>query len=478
MKTTRDFRPLTDDGTGIADASVLLSFGENGWNEDLVASEDAAGMGMLSLARRGCTVFSRPRAPDGAAAPGWRVALRAGALPGRGRGASPARRHRALAARHHRHVRDHRSRERRRRAQGDRVAVSALDALPPDFDRHRDALLIAETGACNPSGIVITLSQACRQVIREGGAQRTDPAVRLIGLQLAFLLGRGRGHRHGGVRPPDRRLPRPRGRGPERRPGLSPAHPAPRRQEDVRPAGGRPGEAAREPTPPRRPAGTSTHVRFGERHARRHPGAGRPRAPGAPPRTRFGTGHGRRRPGPARRGHRPRAGARSRPAPRCRAASHRHDHGLRRERRRRRLGLEGRLRGGRGRRRAVPEALRARHAPPPGRRRCRRPAPHARDARRRRGARALAHQAHRGAGPPSSSSRPRSRSPILANGWRLARRRIMGADRIEIEGPADTDTATLRRMGCTVEIVSWRARAFAPGARVLDRILERWPLAA
>jgi len=54
----------------------------------------------------------------------------------------------------------------------------------------------------------------------------------------------------------------------------------------------------------------------------------------------------------------------------------------------------------------------------------------------------------------------------------------MGADRVEIEGPADTDTATLRRMGCTVEIVSWRARAFAPGAHVLDRILERWPLAA
>ena len=66
----------------------------------------------------------------------------------------------------------------------------------------------------------------------------------------------------------------------------------------------------------------------------------------------------------------------------------------------------------------------------------------------------------------------------LANGWRLARRRIMGADRVEIEGPADTDTAMLRRIGCTVEIVSWRARAFAPGAEVLDRILERWPLAA
>ena len=51
---------VTDDGTGIADAGVLLSFGENGWREDLVRREDAAGMGMLSLARRGCTVSSRP----------------------------------------------------------------------------------------------------------------------------------------------------------------------------------------------------------------------------------------------------------------------------------------------------------------------------------------------------------------------------------------------------------------------------------
>ena len=66
----------------------------------------------------------------------------------------------------------------------------------------------------------------------------------------------------------------------------------------------------------------------------------------------------------------------------------------------------------------------------------------------------------------------------LANGWRLARRRIMGADRVEIEGPVDGDTDALKRMGCTVEIVSWRARAFAPAAHVLDRILERWPLAA
>ena len=65
----------------------------------------------------------------------------------------------------------------------------------------------------------------------------------------------------------------------------------------------------------------------------------------------------------------------------------------------------------------------------------------------------------------------------LANGWRLARRRIMGADRIEIEGPADTDLPALRRMGCTVEIVSFRARIFAPKADALERLLERWPLA-
>ena len=70
--------------------------------------------------------------------------------------------------------------------------MSALDALPPDFDRHADALLIAETGACNPSGIVITLGHACRQVIAEGGRQADDPAVRLIGVQLGFLLNVGR----------------------------------------------------------------------------------------------------------------------------------------------------------------------------------------------------------------------------------------------------------------------------------------------
>ncbi len=66
----------------------------------------------------------------------------------------------------------------------------------------------------------------------------------------------------------------------------------------------------------------------------------------------------------------------------------------------------------------------------------------------------------------------------LANGWRLARRRIMGADRVEIEGPVDSDTEVLKRMGCAVEIISWRTRVFAPSPNILQRVFQRWPLAA
>ncbi len=66
---------VADDGAGIADPAVLLSFGENGWSDDLVRREDAAGFGFASLARRGCAVSSRPRSPDGENLPGWRVDL-------------------------------------------------------------------------------------------------------------------------------------------------------------------------------------------------------------------------------------------------------------------------------------------------------------------------------------------------------------------------------------------------------------------
>ena len=65
----------------------------------------------------------------------------------------------------------------------------------------------------------------------------------------------------------------------------------------------------------------------------------------------------------------------------------------------------------------------------------------------------------------------------LANGWRLARRRLAGANRIEIEGPNDGQITSLKHMGCVSEIVSYRARVFVPGEDVLARVVERWPLA-
>ena len=66
---------ITDDGAGIADPAVLLSFGENGWDDALVRREDAAGFGFASLARRNCTVSSRPRSLTGEMVSGWRVEL-------------------------------------------------------------------------------------------------------------------------------------------------------------------------------------------------------------------------------------------------------------------------------------------------------------------------------------------------------------------------------------------------------------------
>ncbi len=72
----------------------------------------------------------------------------------------------------------------------------------------------------------------------------------------------------------------------------------------------------------------------------------------------------------------------------------------------------------------------------------------------------------------------RGNALALANGWRLARRRLMGGNRVEIEGPADTDMAALKRMGCATEIVSWRTRVFAPNPETVERLLDRWPLAA
>ena len=72
------------------------------------------------------------------------------------------------------------------RRTGVRSAASAGE-LPAGHNRHRDALMIVDPGACNPSGVALSLHNACRQVIAEGGDQRTDPAVRLIVTQLSYL---------------------------------------------------------------------------------------------------------------------------------------------------------------------------------------------------------------------------------------------------------------------------------------------------
>ena len=66
---------VSDDGAGIADPAVLLSFGESGWDEDTARREDPAGMGVYALSKRGCAICSRPRAADGHTGPGWRVTL-------------------------------------------------------------------------------------------------------------------------------------------------------------------------------------------------------------------------------------------------------------------------------------------------------------------------------------------------------------------------------------------------------------------
>ena len=68
------------------------------------------------------------------------------------------------------------------------MTVPFAAALPPDYDRHREALFIVDPGACNPSGVALAVFNACRQVRDEGGDVRADPAVRLMTTQLAFLV--------------------------------------------------------------------------------------------------------------------------------------------------------------------------------------------------------------------------------------------------------------------------------------------------
>ena len=64
---------VADDGAGIDDPSLLLSFGESGWDGDTARAEDPGGMGLLSLSRHGCTI--RWRRPGENGDPGYRLDL-------------------------------------------------------------------------------------------------------------------------------------------------------------------------------------------------------------------------------------------------------------------------------------------------------------------------------------------------------------------------------------------------------------------
>ena len=66
---------VTDDGFGIADPAVLLSFGESGWDTATTKREDPAGMGVYALSKRGCVISSRPATAGRVPMPGWRVEL-------------------------------------------------------------------------------------------------------------------------------------------------------------------------------------------------------------------------------------------------------------------------------------------------------------------------------------------------------------------------------------------------------------------
>ena len=75
---------VLDNGRGIADPDVLLAFGQSDWNEPLARHERAAGMGFACLARRGCTVSSRPRMPSSQPGTGWRMTLEPAHFLGKG----------------------------------------------------------------------------------------------------------------------------------------------------------------------------------------------------------------------------------------------------------------------------------------------------------------------------------------------------------------------------------------------------------
>ena len=59
--------------------------------------------------------------------------------------------------------------------------------------RFRDALVIINPGACNPSGVALSIAHACREMRDHENVNTKsvcqDPAIRLMVYQLAHLFG-------------------------------------------------------------------------------------------------------------------------------------------------------------------------------------------------------------------------------------------------------------------------------------------------
>jgi hypothetical protein len=63
----------------------------------------------------------------------------------------------------------------------------------PHGSRFRDALVIINPGACNPSGVALSIVDACREMRDHENVDTNricqDPAIRLMVYQLAHLFG-------------------------------------------------------------------------------------------------------------------------------------------------------------------------------------------------------------------------------------------------------------------------------------------------
>ena len=68
----------------------------------------------------------------------------------------------------------------------------------------------------------------------------------------------------------------------------------------------------------------------------------------------------------------------------------------------------------------------------------------------------------------------------LADGHQLRRARVMGTNRIELTGFADTIRDRLKADGLFAEIISWKLRLFVPtdasGPTVLAKLFDRFPI--